>query len=141
MNTSCSEFREGCEQHLGGQDVLPTWMELHACNCQAPDCRAAWEELRLLPQPIHRFADEEAGTLGGALFVLVQGNDPEILVLLEVLQPSGGDPPAWRYSLARVSSMQMKARLDGTEIWSAEGYWSQPRSVEDPYREMIEPRE
>lgn len=108
------------------------------CYSRAAD---QWEELRLLPQPIHRFGDEDAGTLDGALFVLVQGNDPEILVLLEVLQSSGGDPPPWRYSLARVSSMQMKARLDGTEIWSVEGYWSRPRSVEDPYREIIEPRE
>ncbi|WP_088252346.1 hypothetical protein [Fimbriiglobus ruber] len=40
-------------------------------------------ELRLLPQPIYRYAVPKKGILNGALFTLVHGTDPEIFVLIE----------------------------------------------------------
>lgn len=98
------------------------------------------EQLRLLTQPIYRYADERQNIVDGAVFALAQGNDPELLVVLELARSTDGDGVDWNYSLARVSSFRMRALLDGDEVWSAEGYWSNPRSLQDPYLEAIEPR-
>jgi hypothetical protein len=41
-------------------------------------------ELRLLPQPIHRYEDPGAGLLDGAVFTFVHGTDTEIILLIEL---------------------------------------------------------
>jgi hypothetical protein len=92
-----------------------------------------WEDLRLLTQPIYKYT-ADGGATEGAVFALAQANDPEALVVLEVARPAGA-PPAWTYALARMSSQPMRARLDGREVWSVGGYWSNPRSPDDPYQE------
>jgi hypothetical protein len=96
------------------------------------------EEFRLMPQPLYRFSAEKDGIVDGAVFAFAQANDPEMLLLLELATPVSGGEPAWRYSLARMSAVRMKARLDDQEIWSVEGYWNHPRSPKDPYIEAVE---
>jgi hypothetical protein len=93
-----------------------------------------WEDLRLLPQPVYKYA-ADGGAAEGAVFALAQANDPEALVVLEVAPAAPGGSPAWTYALARLSSQPMRGRLDGKEVWSVGGYWSGPRSSEDPYQE------
>ena len=92
-----------------------------------------WEELRLLPQPIYRYV-EDKGAVEGAIFALAQSNDPEALLILELKRPAKGQP-MWEYALARASSQRMRARLDDKEVWTVNGYWSHPRSRDDPYQE------
>jgi hypothetical protein len=96
-----------------------------------------WEDLRLLAQPIYRYTAEK-GTVEGAIFALVQANDPEAIVILEVTRPAGDAKPTWTYALARMSSQPMRARLDGKEVWSVKGYWSNPRSKDDHYQEAAD---
>jgi hypothetical protein len=96
-----------------------------------------WEELRLLPQPLYRYTAEK-GTVEGAIFALAQANDPEALLLLELTRPAGDAPPTWSYALVRMSSQQMRARLDDKEVWTVKSYWSNPRSKEDPYQEAAD---
>jgi len=93
-----------------------------------------WEALRLMPQPLYRFTAEK-GAVEGAIFALVQANDPEILVMLELGRPAQDAPPTWSYALARMSSQKLRLRLDDKEVWTAEPYWSNPRRLEDPYME------
>ncbi len=51
-------------------------------------------ELRLLPQPLYRFADEPNGVLDGGLFGFVVSNDPELLLLLEAAKDAtSGEMP------------------------------------------------
>ena len=50
-------------------------------------------------------------------------------------RPKPDEALAWSYALVRMSSQRMRARLDGKEVWSVTGYWSNPRSSEDPYQE------
>jgi hypothetical protein len=59
-----------------------------------------------------------------------------------VLEVSGLGKPeaAWTYAPARLSSQPMRARLDGKEVWSVGGYWSGPRSADDPYQEAADGR-
>ena len=92
-------------------------------------------ELRLLTQPLHRYAKEEGTTLDGALFAFVEGNDPEVLLLLEAVSTDGGKNHTWRYSLARMTGYSVSARLDGHEVFSALPYWKNPRTPADPYAE------
>jgi hypothetical protein len=47
-----------------------------------------------------------------ALFVFVQGTDPECVLLLEATAGA-----TWRYALARQTKWGLKAKLDGQPIW------------------------
>jgi hypothetical protein len=83
-------------------------------------------QLRLQPQPLYRFVDEKGGTLDGGLFSLVVSNDPEMFVLIEAVADKATGKSHWQYSLARMTSHQLTAKLDEKEIWSAPGYYSIP---------------
>ena len=49
--------------------------------------------------------------------VFVDTTDPEMFVLLEATTEEGPDAQ-WRFTLARMSSLPQKVRLDDKEIWS-----------------------
>lgn len=83
-------------------------------------------ELRLLPQPLYRYADEPAGILDGALFAFVVSNDPEMFLLLEAASGARAGESRWQYSLARMSSLKETVRLDEKEVWSVPNYWADP---------------
>jgi hypothetical protein len=73
-------------------------------------------ELRLLVQPVHRYADPKNKLHDGAVFVLAHGTNPEVLVLIEAL----GDSLAksrWHYSLARLGSAELHVAIDRKEVW------------------------
>jgi hypothetical protein len=92
-------------------------------------------ELRLLPQPIYRYGDDADELLDGALFVFAETTDPEALLLLETVRPPGAEAAHWRYSLAKMTSRPIVARLNGKPVWSVPGYWTNPRSLHDAYHE------
>ncbi|QEF97579.1 hypothetical protein Mal15_16200 [Stieleria maiorica] len=77
--------------------------------------------LRLLPKPIFRFGNSNVKTGGdavdGAIFVFAQGNDPEILLIIEATLAEG--QPVWRYAFARASSAKLSAAFDGETVWTA----------------------
>jgi hypothetical protein len=93
-------------------------------------------ELRLMTQPVYRYAAADQGIVDGAVFAFVEATDPDFLLIVEARQADAGLTCEWRYTLARMSSTPLKIELDGKQIWSAGGYWSDPRSVNDPYAEM-----
>ena len=74
-------------------------------------------ELRILPQPIHRYADAEAGILDGSIFVITYGLNPEILLLVE-LRRSDGRQPTWQHASARISFAELHVLYDGREVWT-----------------------
>jgi hypothetical protein len=92
-------------------------------------------ELRLLTQPLYRYAKEDGDILDGALFAFVEGNDPEVLLLLEAVSANGGKSHSWHFSMARMTGYRVSANLDGREVFSALPYWKNPRAVTDPYVE------
>lgn len=95
-----------------------------------------WEALRLLPQPIYRYTTDKGAT-EGAIFALVQTNDPEALLILELSRPTDAKA-TWNYALVRASSQPMRANLGDKEVWSVKGYWSNPRSKDDAYQESAD---
>lgn len=74
-------------------------------------------ELRLLAQPVYRYELEpQAGdVLDGALFVFVQGTDPELWLLLETHRSADGGE--WRYALARMNSIAFDVDHNGRSVW------------------------
>jgi hypothetical protein len=69
-----------------------------------------WAETRLLPQPVFRSPD--SGPDDVAVFVFVQGTDPECMLMLETTAEG-----EWRYALSRQTKWGLKAELDGKQVW------------------------
>jgi hypothetical protein len=74
-------------------------------------------QLRLLPRPIDRYNDPEAGILDGVLFTFVYATNPIALLGLEV-SPDTTGVRAWRYGLVRQGTGQATAHLDGRAVWT-----------------------
>lgn len=86
--------------------------------------------LRLLPNPVYVWADEQSGS-EGAVFSFSETTDPEAFLILEPVTDVA--QPAWRYSLARMTSRPLVFQFDGREVLSLSGYWTNPRSPADAY--------
>jgi hypothetical protein len=79
----------------------------------------AWEvveegryELRLMPQPIDRYAPGDEDRSDGGVFVYSFGTNPEVALLIE----SNGKE--WSYGLARLTgATSVTARLDESTVW------------------------
>src|SRR5262249_25753815 len=90
-------------------------------------------ELRLLPQPIHRYAAPKQGIINGALFTLVHGTDPEIFVLIEA---RGQDAARahWQFAATRMNSVQLKLRHKDQQVWAVETLpWKEVQDHEHVY--------
>jgi hypothetical protein len=74
--------------------------------------RASDKVLRLLPQPVYRYPDEGANAPDGAVFTMVVGTDPELLLLVE----SNSD--GWRYAVARMNRDAIDVTCDGRRVAS-----------------------
>lgn len=72
-------------------------------------------ELRLLTTPLYRYADADREVLDGAVFVMVMGTDPQLLMLLEA-QQSGGKSD-WKAAFAPLSGFELAASFGEQEIW------------------------
>jgi hypothetical protein len=90
-------------------------------------------ELRLLPQPIHKYAAPADGIAAGGLFTLVHGTDPEIFVLIESRSKDGA-AARWQYAVTRMTSSAVRLRLRGKEVWAAEVVpWKEVSARDRPY--------
>ena len=73
-------------------------------------------ELRLLTQPIVRYAAPNSGVNDGAIFAFVwKGTDPEILLVLE--DRKDGEKSAWQWGMARFNFREMWAEKNDKEVW------------------------
>ena len=84
-------------------------------------------ELRLLPQPVARFAEGDANATAdkdgasrpsdGALFGFVMATDPEAWLVIDERSGPGGT--AWHYAFARMSDRSLTARHRDQPAWEA----------------------
>jgi len=76
-------------------------------------------ELRPLTQPVYRYELEKdsAELLDGALFVFVQGTDPEVWLLLEARKPVEQTASRWHFAVARMNSIEINVEHNGRQIW------------------------
>jgi hypothetical protein len=76
-------------------------------------------DLRLLPQPIHRYSAPKQGILNGGVFAFVQGTDPEIFLLIEA-RGEKADSTRWQYAATRMTSAEVRLRHRDEKVWEAE---------------------
>lgn len=74
-------------------------------------------ELRPMARPLHRYRDETAGVLDGAIFAFANGTNPEIGCILEA-RMKGSAAPSWEYALIQMTGAEVYAELDSKELWS-----------------------
>jgi hypothetical protein len=96
-------------------------------------------QLRLLAQPVYRYACPEEHVLDGALFVFAKGTNPELLVLLEAR--GADDGPFWHVATARMTIRRIEVQLDDEDLEtkSALGGRTPYLDPEQPYYEFRRP--
>ena len=82
--------------------------------------------LRLLTQPIDRYADAEKDIVDGGLFMFVYGTNPEAALWLEA------EKDTWRYAAARMTWAEVIVQFDGSEVARFDQLTGFPAS--GPYR-------
>ena len=99
------------------------------------------EVLRLLPQPLYRYAlkDSQAANpklRDGAMFAFVMGTDPEVVLLLEAVEREGND--VWQYGIARATGFGVEASLGDKVVWSVSSQWEHPdpKNLKQIFRPM-----
>ena len=76
-------------------------------------------ELRLLPQPIYRYATPKKGIVQGAIFAFVQGTDPELFVLIEARGENVASA-RWKYAATRMTGAELRLRHRDVQVWNKE---------------------
>jgi hypothetical protein len=104
-------------QRLGQMRALAR--EFSAATRDSQDNR--WE-LRLLAQPLYRYASTDPEVLDGALFAFVTsaGTDPEAILIIEARQPPGTSNPIWHRAVARFTDLILSVRYKATEIFATD---------------------
>jgi hypothetical protein len=77
-------------------------------------------DLRLLPQPLYRYAAPDQGVVAGGVFAFVRATDPEIVLLIEA---RGKDAAAarWEFAAVRMHSMaDLRLRHKDVPVWATE---------------------
>ena len=87
--------------------------------------------LRLLTQPIHRYANPEQGILDGGLFVFAHGGNPEVVLVIEARETE--EKETWMYAFSRVAYAELRIKLDDTEIWKVPQLKGNDVGPNDPY--------
>jgi hypothetical protein len=72
-----------------------------------------WTQTRMLTQPVFLSEDQSV-----ALFLFVQGTDPECALLLSI-----EDDKRWQFSLARLTTYGLKAKVDEDVVWERMPAW------------------
>lgn len=81
--------------------------------------------LRLMPNPSIRYDAPKQGVIDGALFLMVNGTDPEMMLQVEVREDKSSKEPAFYWALSRMTSYQLVAYLDGEEVWKPMQKWGE----------------
>jgi hypothetical protein len=98
-------------------------------------------QLRLMVQPLKRYADEQRGLIDGAIFCYAAGTNPEALLLVECRK--SGSKRSWQSAFARFGANRCQARQGEAVVWECpavqtwdpkQAYFSQFGPVERVFR-------
>lgn len=89
-------------------------------------------ELRLLTQPAYR--SPESSEVDVALFLFVQGTDPECVLMLEATSDK-----RWRYALTRQTKAGLEVDLDGRRVLDLTAVWKQSPVEDSPFFVLTPP--
>jgi hypothetical protein len=76
------------------------------------------QEMRLLPQPVCRYKDQESHLIDGAIFGLASnGTNPDACLVLEIRETGGGEF-VWEFGVAAMTAHAIEVKLDEDIVWS-----------------------
>ncbi|OWK47210.1 hypothetical protein [Fimbriiglobus ruber] len=75
-------------------------------------------ELRLLTQPVYRYAAPKKGIHSGSLFAFVQGTDPELFLLIDA-RGENAATARWKYAVTRMTNVDLWLHHRKEEVWAA----------------------
>lgn len=75
-------------------------------------------DLRLLSDPVYRYESDDPTVLDGALFVFVEGTDPEVFLLIEA-RAGANEERKWMYGLGRMNSVRLRVLQGADVLWEA----------------------
>ena len=78
-------------------------------------------ELRLLAQPVYRYAEPAREIQDGAVFIFAHGTNPETMLFIEGVGKSLTEA-RWNYSVVRSTSAELHVELDEHEVWSCQRF-------------------
>jgi hypothetical protein len=113
---------------------------------KSPDAKAERYELRLIPRPIYRYSDPDAGLIDGAIFLMTYGTNPEIVLVIEVVKEKEAEKLVWKYAMTRISYAELHVEFDNREIWTqahlqgtnpAQPYWLFFRPLRPEEKEQL----
>jgi hypothetical protein len=77
-------------------------------------------ELRRLEKPVRTYKDEDDGIVEGALYILANGTNPEILVFLEArTDPKDKKKTSWQFAAGRSALAELHVDFDGKEVYQS----------------------
>jgi hypothetical protein len=79
------------------------------------------QELRMMPQWLHRYGREETACLDGAVYAFAMGTDPEAVLLLEAFK-SKENTFQWQFAFVRQTSGALEGRWKDKVVWTAEKF-------------------
>jgi hypothetical protein len=89
------------------------------------------EELRMLVQPIFRYSSPQNKVADGAIFVFVEGTDPEAFLMLEAV---GSDNPQWQFAFSRMNIVEFDGRRGNQRVWHVDPVdWDTMFDKQEPY--------
>jgi hypothetical protein len=85
----------------------------------------------MLSQPIFRYASPAKYVVDGAMFVFVEGTDPEAYLLIEA---TGKETTTWQFALARMNIVEFEGRYQGKTVWQVKPVdWDTMFDKQEPY--------
>jgi hypothetical protein len=91
--------------------------------------KTAKSQLRLMVQPLYRYADEEKGLIDGSVFSYAAGTNPETVLIVECRKTN--DALGWRAAFARFGANRCQARKGETAVWECQAI--QRWDAKEPY--------
>ncbi len=88
-------------------------------TARSVDREGSKQDLRPLTQPVYRYELDQDSTepSDGALFVFVQGTDPEVWLMLEARKSADRPVPQWQFAVARMNSIEISVEHNGRPAW------------------------
>jgi hypothetical protein len=84
------------------------------------------QSLRLLSQPLYRYAESNGELRDGGLFTFALGTDPEVFLLLEA------DQGGWKYGIVRMNDGALVVLRNDKPVWTT-GRAGDRDNLHDPY--------
>jgi hypothetical protein len=88
-------------------------------------------ELRLMPRPLHRYNDDKAEVVDGAIFAFAYGTNPELLAVIEARGAAAF--AQWQIGFARCGTAEQHVLLKGKEIFTLPVTYAKATGAKDPY--------